>query len=145
MTFTVNDAAMLAYEFHDGQIDKGGKPYIQHPEQVAYKVFRSGGTKEQEMAAWLHDVVEDTEATFVGLAKRDVPAPVLAMVISLTHIRNEPLQTYWDRIRCKPDAVLVKLCDIWTNLDPQRLSYLSDDTQRRLRNKYGRALIALSK
>jgi hypothetical protein len=67
------------------------------------------------------------------------------MVISLTHIRNEPLQTYWDRIRCKPDAVLVKLCDIWTNLDPQRLSYLSDDTQRRLRNKYGRALIALSK
>jgi (p)ppGpp synthase/HD superfamily hydrolase len=145
MTFTVNDAAMLAYEFHDGQIDKAGKPYIQHPERVAYRVFRSGGTKEQEMAAWLHDVIEDTDASFRTLADRGASAHVLRMVGALTHRHNEPLETYWERIRAEPDAVLVKLCDVWDNLDPQRLCCLDVSAQQRIRNKYGRALIALSK
>jgi len=40
-----------------------GGPYWKHPEEVALIIARRGGSAEQIAAAWLHDVVEDTEAT----------------------------------------------------------------------------------
>ena len=144
MTFTVDDASQIAYVWHDGQLDKGGKPYIQHPERVALSVFQAGGTEEQEMAAWLHDIIEDTDVTGEMLIAWSVPWDVLQMVHALTHQPNERNSIYYERIRGVPDAVLVKLCDIWDNLDPTRMCYFDDATQQRLRNKYGQALIALS-
>jgi (p)ppGpp synthase/HD superfamily hydrolase len=40
-----------------------GDPYIVHPERVAYGVFLSGGNDNEIMAAFLHDVPEDTQKT----------------------------------------------------------------------------------
>lgn len=51
---------------------------------------------------------------------------------------------YYAEIKKNPGAVQVKLADIGDNLQPWRLSYLSDETQARLRAKYAKALELLT-
>jgi len=61
--------AREAYEFardaHEGQSRKGdGSPYINHPVQLARLLNRAGHDDEELLAAaFLHDTVEDTDAT----------------------------------------------------------------------------------
>ncbi|MDD7398934.1 MAG: RelA/SpoT family protein, partial [Firmicutes bacterium] len=56
-----------AYEFaaaaHDGQARKSGQPYITHPEAVAQIVAEIGFDYQTVIAAFLHDVLEDTPVT----------------------------------------------------------------------------------
>ena len=40
-----------------------GEPYIVHPAEVAMITIRLKGTPEMVAAAWLHDVVEDTQVS----------------------------------------------------------------------------------
>ena len=47
----------LATIAHRGQVDKAGKPYIDHPRRVAGRL--AGGPRYTLAAAWLHDVLED--------------------------------------------------------------------------------------
>lgn len=57
-------ALKFATEAHEGQKRKyTGEPYINHPISVARIVRQEGGTDEMIAAAFLHDVVEDTERT----------------------------------------------------------------------------------
>jgi (p)ppGpp synthase/HD superfamily hydrolase len=54
------EAAIFAYQCHDGQYRKyGSEPYICHPAEVASIVSQVTNDKETLAAAWLHDVVED--------------------------------------------------------------------------------------
>lgn len=61
--------AREAYEFaraaHDGQERKGdGSPYIRHPAELARLLHRVGNDDDELLAAaFLHDVVEDTDTT----------------------------------------------------------------------------------
>jgi len=60
------DALAFAAEKHAGQLRKGGDvPYINHPIKVANILADNGESTETEliMAAILHDVIEDTDAT----------------------------------------------------------------------------------
>lgn len=50
----------FARKAHEGQTDKGGKPYILHPIAVAQIVQNFGGDETTIYASLLHDVVEDT-------------------------------------------------------------------------------------
>ena len=43
----------------EGQVDKGGNPYIEHPLAVADRVVKP----EAKVVALLHDVLEDTRVT----------------------------------------------------------------------------------
>lgn len=67
----VQDAYSFAREAHDGQMRKGGDPYIVHPIAVARIV-----AEELELganavcAAFLHDVVEDTPHTIEEICNR---------------------------------------------------------------------------
>ena len=57
-------AALVAAEAHKGQTRKGGSvPYVNHVIEVAHLVAEAGGTPEMVAAAFLHDTVEDSEAT----------------------------------------------------------------------------------
>ncbi len=55
-------AAQFAHQAHKGQRRKyNGRPYIEHPARVAARVtILPGATEAMVVAAWLHDVVEDT-------------------------------------------------------------------------------------
>lgn len=59
----------LATARHEGQFRKGPNPtpYVTHCEEVAETVTRHNGSGEAISAAWLHDIVEDTETTFAEI------------------------------------------------------------------------------
>lgn len=77
---TIERAIEIAARAHAGQVDKAGAPYILHPLRVMLAVK----TEEQQMAAVLHDVVEDTEVTFNELRAEGFAANVLEAVKALT-------------------------------------------------------------
>ena len=61
------DKIMEAYQYalkkHDGQYRKSGEPYIIHPLNVAIILTSVYADSDSIIAALLHDVVEDTDAT----------------------------------------------------------------------------------
>jgi hypothetical protein len=101
------------------------------------------GVWVEEWAAWLHDSIEDTDTTYHDLLILEVPVLVADIVQFMTHDKRVTNEDYWTQIAQSP-ARLVKLCDIADNLNPERLCRLPEETQNRLRKKYGRALIVLS-
>lgn len=140
----LDEVIKLATALHAGQLDKSGRPYVGHLERVADMVRHSGGNWVQEQAAWLHDSIEDTLATYEYLLGKGVPDVVVRIVDRLTHLPNELNGNYWDRILMLPSARLVKLCDIYDNLSPSRMCYLLPEDQKRLRLKYADAISVLA-
>ena len=60
----LDKALKFATKAHDGQVRKYTfEPYIVHPIAVSDLVRQHGGTEAQQVAALLHDVVEDTDVT----------------------------------------------------------------------------------
>ncbi|MEU7000943.1 HD domain-containing protein [Nonomuraea sp. NPDC046570] len=134
--FTVDDAIALAAEAHQGQVDKAGRPYIEHPLRVMGRV--SG--EYARMAAVLHDVLEDTDLTVAELRAAGCPERVIAAVQALTKHSGEPLAASMARAAGNPIAMVVKRADIADNSDPARLGMLDEPTAARLRRKYGDSL-----
>ena len=142
MTFGVEDARAIATAAHAGQVDKAGRPYVGHVERVAAAMARHGA--EATMAAWLHDVVEDTGTTMADLRQAGVPPEVLSAVDALT---KRPGEDYLDAVRRAaghPVARLVKVADNADNSDERRLAQLDPEEAARLRRKYEQARALLS-
>jgi len=155
---TLSDAIALSEFAHRNQQDKAGLPYIDHPRRVLAKVQAQGALPYVQMAAILHDVTEDTAFTssilrmlgfseaainVVDLLDRDFSKKRWEVEYSWERIGDKPRPTadefYYAEIKKVPGAKLVKLADIEDNLSDWRLSYLSDETQARLRAKYAKA------
>ncbi len=96
-----------------------------------------------EAAAWLHDVVEDTDITLDDLTELGIPEPVVTAVEALTRRPGEAPDAYYARVGADPIALLVKLADLADNSDPKRLSLLDDETRARLTAKYDHARASL--
>lgn len=65
MTPRFTQALALAARAHEGQPRKGTPiPYIAHPVAVAALVAKYGGDEDQQIAALLHDVLEDGGPAF---------------------------------------------------------------------------------
>jgi (p)ppGpp synthase/HD superfamily hydrolase len=144
----VETARLIAHRAHDGQVDKAGRPYIEHPARVAAEVAALG--PRHEAAAWLHDVVEDTYWSIAHIrawaADQGTPMPweVMLAVEALTKRREE---TYLDAVRrasVNPLARSVKLADNLDNSAEERLALLDQGTADRLRKKYQRARAILT-
>jgi len=136
-------AADFARMAHEGQVDKAGRPYIEHPARVAGRLLMGGYGAPCVVTAWLHDVVEDCDVSLEGLAVAGFPAEVVEAVDALTRRGGE---TYRDAVRraaANPIARVVKIADNLDNSDEGRLALLPDDTARRLRAKYRKAMGAL--
>ncbi|MCE7011588.1 HD domain-containing protein [Kibdelosporangium philippinense] len=136
MSFVLDDAIRIARAAHAGQVDKGGKPYIDHPLRVLARVKGA----HAQMAAVLHDVVEDTSVTASDLRSAGCPEDVVVAVIALSKVPGETMPSYLRRVAADPIAVQVKRADIADNTDPQRLAMLEPETQDRLRAKYAEAI-----
>ncbi|ALG07512.1 HD domain-containing protein [Kibdelosporangium phytohabitans] len=136
MTFVLDDAIRIAREAHAGQVDKGGKPYIDHPLRVMARVEGAPA----QMAAVLHDVIEDTPITADDLRAQGCPEDVVTAVVALSKVKGEAMPDYLRRVAANPVAVQVKRADIGDNTDPVRLAALPELTQNRLRAKYAEAI-----
>jgi hypothetical protein len=136
-------ADLVATQAHEGQVDKAGAPYITHPRRVAARVAARGGTVEQQAAALLHDVLEDTSLTVEQLPLLGVPASVVDAVLALTKHDDEPYEEAVARAARHPVAHLVKRCDVDDNADPDRLARLDAPTRQRLEAKYAGARAVL--
>jgi hypothetical protein len=129
----------MATDAHRRQLDKGGLPYIEHPRRVADAVRAAGYDALAVAAAWLHDVVEDTQYSLGALLTAGIPDSVVTTVDALTRRPGEPADDYYARVRADPRAHAVKWFDVADNSAPTRLAALSSPTNDRLTAKYRHA------
>lgn len=135
-------ARAIAVMAHRTQTDKAGAAYITHPARVAAR-FDPAAKPLEHCAAWLHDVVEDTDLTLDDLWAAGIHPKVLALVALLTRRPEFSSGEYYSRIAAEPRARAVKAADIDDNTDPARWQKLHPNVRARLKSKYGRARQAL--
>lgn len=133
-------AFRIAAEAHRGQVDKAGHAYISHPARVAARLVGEHG---DQVVAWLHDVIEDSDFTADDLIRRGIDADLVHDVVLLTRQPGQSPADYYAGIRTSERALRVKRADIADNSDPERLKLLDATTADRLRRKYAAALEAL--
>lgn len=126
---TIERAIEIAATAHAGQCDKAGQPYIFHPLRV---MLRVDGAHEQ-MAAVLHDVVEDTSVTLDNLAQEGFPSEVLRAIAALTKLPGETRLEAAARAAADPVARKVKLADNAENMDLSRIPNPTDKDYARCR------------
>lgn len=112
-------ALAIAQVAHQGQKDKGGVPYIQHPLAVASKM----DTEDEVIVALLHDVVEDSEYTFEDLEKEGFSDHVIDALKLLTHDPKVPYMDYIRNLKDNKLARKVKLADLNHNSQLSRLNH----------------------
>ncbi|MBF9135160.1 HD domain-containing protein [Plantactinospora sp. S1510] len=137
MTPTVADAAALAERAHAGQVDKAGRPYVEHVRAVAGMLHRFG--ENAVMAGWLHDTVEDTWVTLAYLREQGYPEEVVGAVDSVSRRPGEAYEDMLDRAVRHPVGLKVKLADNSHNSDPKRQALLSEDDRTWGTRKYAAA------
>lgn len=115
-------AIALAAEAHKDQTDKAGAPYILHPLRLMFTL----DTEDEQIAAVLHDIVEDTDKSLEDLRAAGFSETVLAAIDALTHRQDESYDEYVARAFADPVARKVKLADLEDNMNLRRLSELTD-------------------
>ena len=139
MTDLVRQAYAIAQAAHAHQTDKSGKPYIGHIERVAARC-RSDETK---CVAYLHDVLEDTDALPEAEMRRIFGDAITDGVLSVTRREGED---YADFVRRAGENTLgreVKISDLIDNSNLSRFEgdITLEDVQRQ--RKYNDALMYL--
>ena len=125
---------------HRGQLDKAGRPYIEHPAHVSANIEGDAA----KAVTWLHDVVEDTPLTPSDLKAEGMTDEVVEAVRLLTRDKTVPYLEYVKRIKENPIARAVKLADLQHNSDLSRLPEVTEaDLQRR--RKYELAIQMLTR
>lgn len=154
----IEKAIGFALERHAGQVDKGGQPYIFHCLSVMMRVRREGGSEQCQVAAVLHDVLEDTSTTtqelrsLFGASVAELVRTVTRRKASRRGLTGWPDESYPEYIRRLSDneeARLIKVADIVDNLDPARHGWAKDEiakaTLASLKRRYELALSVLTR
>ena len=130
---TLEDTILFATTLHRGQTDKAGRPYILHPLRVMNNLGLDAPL-EHQMAALLHDTMEDCGVTRELLEQQGFPENVIVAVEHLTK-DDEGIADYnkaIDRVMNNPIAVKVKLADLTDNMDMKRLANPTEYELQRL-------------
>jgi len=125
MSDLILKAKQFATYYHRDQVRKfSNEPYVLHSEQVANLVELLGnGSDEMIAAAWLHDVVEDTEVT-EEYVREEFGDKVADLVVELTKTtsstdgtsREQRHQIEVERLsKVSIEAKTIKLADIISN------------------------------
>lgn len=126
-------AQAVSVSAHAGQRDKLGVPYPEHPQGVhdflvaskEYAELTDEEKQDAECAAYLHDVVEDTEVTLEDLRRIGFSEGVISAVDALSTREGEDKDAYYARILASgavPRAL--KLADLSHNNLPCRRALL---------------------
>ena len=141
--YSMSKLIKLAYEIaekaHRSQLDKAGRPYIEHPKAVA--AFVDG--EDAKVTALLHDVMEDTSVTADELAAAGIPTHIVEALVLLTHRSCDSYDEYIQRLRSNRLAARVKLADLRHNSDLSRLPVINPKDLART-EKYRRYIEMLS-
>jgi (p)ppGpp synthase/HD superfamily hydrolase len=140
---SVNDAIEFIKKAHEGQIDKSGKPYWQHPLSVMKRLPKEA-TYDVIIAALLHDVLEDTDYTESDLRELGVSQNSINMIKILTRNRDKTYSEFIKDIASSKNkgAIMIKIADNEDNLDPSRILPKEYDG---LRDRYKKSIEVLKK
>ncbi len=135
---TLARAIALAAQYHEGQTDKGGRPYVFHPLRLMLKAL----TEQEQIAAVLHDTIEDTDLTLDDLRQEGFSDEIVEAIDRLSRREDETYHEFILRIKENRLAARVKILDLQDNMDLTRIKKPSEKDQKRLL-KYSRALDTL--
>lgn len=121
-------AMRVCFKAHDGQYDKSGVPYANHPLHLAEQMR----TEDETCVALLHDVLEDTEVTEADLRAMGFNDAVLEAVCLLTREDGVAYLDYVRALKHNPLARVVKLADLEHNCDLTRLDEVGPADLRRV-------------
>ena len=118
----MDKAEQFATKWHGSQVRKyTGEPYIAHCREIVEILKGVPHTEDMLAAAWLHDVLEDTECSSQTIY-REFGFNVVSMVIALTDchksIGNRAMRKGIDRRRLgrsSADVQTIKLADLISN------------------------------
>lgn len=119
----------LAAGLHQGQLRWQYEDYINHPLRIATKLLEVGYPIDYVHCALLHDVIEDTNATY-ELLENYVSDRVIEAIKLLTN-EGIPYDEYLDRLLSSENvlALTIKTLDASdnANLSDEALKYLQDN------------------
>ena len=121
-------AIELAKQHHEGQTDKAGKPYIEHPLRLMNQVE----SEDEKIVAVLHDIVEDTDMSLDDLRDEGFSEAVISAIECVTKQDGEDYDSFIERISFNPLAVKVKLADLEDNMDLTRLPEVTEKDLERV-------------
>lgn len=133
----VDKAEFLASKYHLYQLDKAGKPYIEHPRAVARQLI----DEECKITAFLHDIVVDTDIN-IKLLRENFSESVVSAILAMTHKDDEDYFTYVKRVSKNPIARQVKRSDLTHNMNLGRLKKVTEKDLQRI-EKYKKAMTIL--
>jgi (p)ppGpp synthase/HD superfamily hydrolase len=134
---TVRGATVLAAHAHGAQVDKAGRPYMEHLERVRDSLAPHGDVAM--ITGVLHDVLEDTAVTAADLSREGVPDFAVEAIRAVTRREGETYMELIRRAAAHPLGRLVKLADNADNADEGRLALLDAGRAASLRKRYARA------
>lgn len=132
------EALEYATLMHKGQFRHDETDYINHPIRVANYVYKFKQSKELDMlaiCAYLHDTLEDTEATYYDIIDK-FGIQVASIVLELTtdeDLKNEIGKAKYLKYKMKNMsswALVIKLCDRLDNIVD------SKNSSKEFREKY---------
>jgi len=115
MRMLVDKALEYASEQHKGQLDDQGRPYFfAHIVQV-HSILKDVTDDEEALCAGiLHDVIEDTDATYEDLI-REFNRPIADLVKELTQQGTRGTGYFFPHLKTRK-AIMVKFADRLSNL-----------------------------
>ena len=131
----LDKAALICISKHQGQRDKMGCAYFQHPMRVAMRC----SADDEKIVAVLHDTIEDTDVTPEYLLSEGFPQYIIDAILSVTKRDGESYEDFVARAKGNPIGSTVKIHDLEDNLDVMRLDEVSPDMAARF-TKYLKAL-----
>lgn len=141
-------AERLARAAHEGQREKFTRePYVNHLERVVALVAKHRD-EDVTAAAWLHDVLEDTDVTLGELEEQGIAERVVEAVILLTRVfpynSRDFYQRYVENIIASGNriALLVKHADLVDHLREFSQQY---KMPREMRQRYKIALQSIER
>ena len=115
----VHKALVYAVECHSGQYRKSGEPYIIHPIQVAGILAKLKLDAVTVACGFLHDVVEDTDATLDDL-EQEFGHDVRIIVDGVTKLGKVEYKSIEEQLAENHRKMLMAMSeDINNNLDTQ--------------------------
>jgi (p)ppGpp synthase/HD superfamily hydrolase len=120
----LNHMILLATNYHTGQFDRGGVPYILHSLKVMHYIRTDD--EELQCIALGHDLIEDTDCTYEELRNVGMTERIIAGITALTKQRGQSYQEYKEADFSNHDAMIVKMADLRHNSDIRRLKGVTE-------------------